>query len=301
MIVNSGNIVNLGRTFKAITLASLEAQDPKWKIIAMLVTSTTAQNDYGWLNAIPGMREWVGERVVQNLSDSGYSIKNKDFELTVGVDRNNIEDDNVGLYTPMFQQLGYAVAYSPDEIIFDLLRRGFEERCYDGRTFFAANHPVGKKTFSNVSNKKLTRTEYRTALATMRSQTNEAGRPLRSFLRKPKLLVGPMLESTAIEIVGVQTLPNGGANPDFNTAEIEVVPEFVGEAANFWVLADTSQPIKPLILQRRKEPEFVPKDNPRDDNVFNQRQFVYGFDDRKNAGFGLWQLAFGSTGEVAGA
>ena len=301
MIVNSGNVVQLGRSFKAISMAFLEAQEPKWKVIAMLVTSTTSQNDYGWLNAIPGMREWIGERQVQNLSDSGYSIKNKDFELTVGVERNDIEDDNVGLYTPMFQQLGFGVAYSPDEIIFDLLVRGFEERCYDGKTFFSATHQVGGKAYSNVSNKKLTRLELRTALARSRSQVNDVGRPLRAFRGKPKLLVGPMLESTAIEIVGVQTLPNGGANPDFNTVEIEVVPEFIGEAENFWVLADTMQPIKPMILQRRKEPEFVRKDDARDDNVFNQKQFIYGYDDRKNAGFGLWQLAYGSTGTTAGA
>lgn len=51
----------------------------------------------------------------------------------------------------MLQQLGYAVAYSPDEIIFDLLRRGFTERCYDGRPLFAADHPVGRRTFSSVS------------------------------------------------------------------------------------------------------------------------------------------------------
>ena len=301
MIVNSGNIVQLGRTFKAISMAQLEAQNPKWAIIAMLVTSTTSQNDYGWLNDIPGMREWIGERQVQSLSDSSYSIKNKSFELTVSVQRENIEDDNIGLYSPMFQQLGYAVAYSPDEIIFDLLRRGFEERCYDGKTFFAANHQVGGKNFSNVSNKKLTEAEFETALATMQSQRNDAGRPLRVFMNKPKLLVGPSNRATALRIVGLPTLANGGANPNYQAAEIEIVPEFVGEAANFWVLADVTQPIKPLILQRRKEPEFVRKDDARDDNVFNQREFVYGYDDRKAAGFGFWQLAYGSTGTTAGA
>lgn len=301
MIVNSGNISQLGKTFKAISMAQLESQTPKWQLIAMLVTSTTSQNDYGWLNDIPGMREWIGERQVQNLSDSGYSIRNRDFELTVSVGRNNIEDDNIGLYTPMFQQLGYAVAYSPDEIIFDLLRRAFTERCYDGRPFFAANHPVGRRSVSNVSDKTLTRLEFQGAMAQMQSLTNEAGRPLRVFMNRPKLLVGPSSRAAALTIVGVPTLPNGGANPDYQAAEIEIIPEFVGDAANFWVLADVSQPIKPLILQRRKEPEFVRKDDARDDNVFNQKEFVYGYDDRKAAGFGFWQLAFGSTGAVAGA
>lgn len=301
MIVNNGTISQLYKTFKTISMAQLESQKPKWAIIAMLVTSTTRQNDYGWLNSVPGMREWIGERQVQNLSESGYSIRNRDFELTVSVDRNDIDDDNLGIYSSMFQQLGYSVAYSPDEIIFDLLRRAFEEKCYDGKAFFASNHPVGRKTFSNVSNKTLTATELETALGLMRSQTNEQGRPLRVFMNKPKLLVGPLLEATARRIVGLATLPQGGDNPNYGAAEIEMVPEFVGEAAAFWVLADVSQPIKPMILQRRKEPEFVRKDASSDDNVFNQRQFVYGYDDRKAAGFGFWQLAYGSTGSVAGA
>lgn len=303
MNINSGNIAMLGKSFKSISLEryGMRAKEVRWGVIAMPVQSRTGQNDYGWLNDIPGMREWIGERVVRNLSDSGYTIKNRDFELTVGVDRNNIEDDNIGLYTPMFEQLGVAVADSPDELVFDLLTRAFEERCYDGRPFFADNHPVGRKRVSNFSNKTLTATELETTLAQMRSLTNDEGKTLRLFRDKPKLLVGPMLDATARRIVGLATLPQGGDNPNYGAAEIVYVPDFVGDAANFWVLADTSQAIKPLILQRRKDPEFVRKDDSRDDNVFNQKRFVYGYDDRKNAGFGFWQLAFGSTGEVAGA
>ena len=44
------------------------------------------------------MREWIGDREIQNLSASDYTIKNKDYELTVGVDRNDIEDDTLGIY-----------------------------------------------------------------------------------------------------------------------------------------------------------------------------------------------------------
>ena len=37
---------------------------------------------------------------------------------------------------------------------------------------------------------------------------------------------------------------------------------------------------------------------PGDDNVFFKKEFIYGVDARCNAGYGLWQLAFGSTGEA---
>ena len=49
-----------------------------------------------------------------------------------------------------------------------------------------------------------------------------------------------------------------------------------------------------LMSEIRKRPEFVAMDRPEDENVFMRKKFRYGVDDRKNVGFGLWQLAYGS-------
>lgn len=306
LLINNANLEHLFRSFKAISLQSFNDTEVRWPKIATLVPSTTAQTDYGWMNQIPSVREWIGERQVQNLSTSTYSIRNRDFELTVGVDRNSIADDQIGIFSPMLQMMGESVARAPDELIFDLLVRGFEEKCYDGKAFFAANHPVGRKAFSNMGTGKLTRQELRNAITQMQTLVNDQGRPLRLFqidgsARKPLLCIGPANRSNALDIIGVSTLPQGGTNPDYGTAEIVVLPELVGDAADNWFLMDVTRAIKPMILQRRKEPEFVRKDDVRDDNVFNQRQFIYGFDSRMNAGFSFPQLAYGSTGSTAGA
>jgi phage major head subunit gpT-like protein len=68
-----------------------------------------------------------------------------------------------------------------------------------------------------------------------------------------------------------------------------------------WMLLDTSRAIKPLIFQERKKPEFVAKDNPDDDNVFDRAEFKYGTDSRGNVGFGFWQQAFGSKADLTDA
>ena len=65
-----------------------------------------------------------------------------------------------------------------------------------------------------------------------------------------------------------------------------------------WYLLDTSRAIKPLIYQERQAPILVRKDREDDDNVFFDRSFLYGTHARGNAGFGLWQLAWGSTGPL---
>jgi hypothetical protein len=96
----------LGIGFQATFKNGLGMATPQHELVATKVTSTTGKEEYGWLGKFPGIREWIGERVLNNLTKSDYAIKNRDFELTIGVERNDIEDDNLGIYTPLFEELG---------------------------------------------------------------------------------------------------------------------------------------------------------------------------------------------------
>lgn len=71
-----------------------------------------------------------------------------------------------------------------------------------------------------------------------------------------------------------------------------------GEA---WYLLDAGKQMKPLIYQERRKPQFVAKNKPEDDHVFMRAEFLYGVDLRANAGYGPWQLAFGSRADLTGA
>lgn len=305
MIINATNLQALRRSFKALATVGMTNAKPRWNQVAMLAPSATRENSYGFLRDIPGMREWVGDRVIQNLSESDFTIKNRAFEVTVSVKREDIEDDNLGIYRPMFEQLGESVAYSPDEIVFALLPAGFTEKCWDGKPFFATDHPVKKGvTFSNRGTKKLTGASFQEALAQMQSLKNAAGAPLRLFMgtgeAAPLLIVGPKLRATATAVVGLQRLENGSDNPNYQAANVLVLPELTDAYEEYWFLAEVSKPVKPLIFQRRKEPEFVALDNPEDPNVFHKREYIYGFDDRKAAGYSFPQLCWGSDGTTAG-
>lgn len=65
-----------------------------------------------------------------------------------------------------------------------------------------------------------------------------------------------------------------------------------------WFLLDTSRAVKPLIWQVREPYAFQSMDRPTDENVFMRDEYLYGTTARANAGFGLWQLAFGSKAEL---
>lgn len=110
--------------------------------VATVVPSATKSSTYAWLGQFPAFREWVGARTVKDIAASGYSITNKDWESTVGVLRTDIEDDNVGVYSPLFAEMGRAAKAQPDELVFKCLKDGRSTLCYDGQYFFDTDHPV---------------------------------------------------------------------------------------------------------------------------------------------------------------
>ena len=154
MIINSGNLAILFRAFNAAFQKGFSGVAPMWSRIATQVPSTTEQEDYGWLGDIPGLREWIGDRQVKNLTQYDYSIKNKEFESTVGVPRSKIEDDKYGVYAPIVEMMGNSAAKHPDVLVFGLLALAFSTLCYDGQYFVDSDHPVKQPdgTTASVSN-----------------------------------------------------------------------------------------------------------------------------------------------------
>ncbi|MGD9642779.1 MAG: Mu-like prophage major head subunit gpT family protein [Elusimicrobiales bacterium] len=150
MIVNKETLAAAFAAFNTIYQEAFGAYTPTFRQVAMEVPSTTKEETYAWLGSFPKLSEWIGERQVKNLKASKYSIVNKDFESTVAVPRNDIEDDKIGLFKPMFAEMARSAAAHPDETVFGLLVNGFTELCYDGLPFFSAAHKVGKATVSNM-------------------------------------------------------------------------------------------------------------------------------------------------------
>lgn len=143
MLVNSENLNRLRVGFNAAMKRGLSGasavSSPK---VCMTVSTSTKEQRYGWLGKMPKVREWIGPRVVQNISEADYSIREKKFELTVGVDRDDIETDNLGQYSTLFEGIGEAAMLDPEQMIWDLLKAGFTTNCYDGQYFFDVDHPV---------------------------------------------------------------------------------------------------------------------------------------------------------------
>ncbi len=150
LIINQAALSDLFTGFKNAFNTGFRSADRYWERIATLVPSTTKQEHYAWLGQWPKLREWIGDRHVQGLEAHDYSIKNKSFESTVGVLRDDIEDDSFGVYAPLFQEMGFAAATHPDELVFTLLADGFSTLAYDGQNFFDTDHEVAGASVSNT-------------------------------------------------------------------------------------------------------------------------------------------------------
>src|SRR5690606_37797726 len=144
-MITSALLNGIRTAFRSDFQKALEGVSPQWNEVATEVPSSTKSNTYGWLGAMPAFREWVGARQFQSLTEHGYAISNKTFDSSVEVGRDDIEDDNLGIYKPMVQEMAREGGLFPDELVFGLLGAGFTTACYDGQNFFDTDHPVNSK------------------------------------------------------------------------------------------------------------------------------------------------------------
>lgn len=146
MEITGPNLQMLHQGFNARYRQGLIGQqaEPQWRSVAMRTESATAEENYAWLDSLPGMRRWVGDRVLNQLRRERYVLVNDDYEDTIVVDRNDIKDDRYGVYGARFEALGEAVRAHPDEMVWPLLKSGFDGThglAYDGQFFFDTDHP----------------------------------------------------------------------------------------------------------------------------------------------------------------
>ena len=299
MIVNRANLEELFFNLKKTYDRSWEDTNNQWMDVATLIQSSTGENRYKWLSNFPRMREWIDEKSIKAFEGASYSIVNRDWEATVEVDRNDIMDDNLGIYAPQARMAGYSAKRFPDEIVFSLINNGFNQKGYDGKNFFATDHQVGGRDVSNMGTKALAidtlanaRASFGAARTAMLKQLDEEDRPIGVM---PNLLVvPPALVDTAMGLMTSERLEDGKVNIYKGAAKVLMSAWLTSDTA--WFLLDTMKPIKPFIYQERTKPMFVQQTDMDSDSVFLRKKYRFGVECRANGGYGWWQMAWASNG-----
>lgn len=300
LLVNKASLSALFTGLKTIFNGALKAAPGTWQATAMEVPSSGAGEDYAWLSRFPKFRKWLGEKFVKNLEAGKYYKANEDWETTIAVKRNDIEDDRLGLYNNQAMGAGEAAGELHDIIVDDLKNNAFTQTGIDGQYFYDTDHPVAGASVVNKITTALSaatlaavNASYGAARTGIMNFKDEEGMPLR--LVPDTLEVPPALEAVARIICEKDKLQDNSPNPYQGTAKVLVNPGLTSATA--WFLHVTSkQSVKPFIVQMRKKPVFVSQTSEENDDVFNKAEYKFGAEARATGLYGYWQLSYGSTG-----
>lgn len=283
--------------------------------VAMQVPSVTAITTHGWLNQIPSIHKWLGDRQVKNVETKKLAITNGKYENTIEIPREDFEDDQYGLYAHTFNLMGQDAMAMKDRILIDALLQGTTNKWADDVAIFSDSRTYGSATIDNYST-----TAYdaagsalAAAYAAMTSYQGHGGVPLmvrpRFILHGPQLRVkvqqslstyGALLAADATSYVGGQIF-----NPNANLVEPVETPYLIDNyvdmdgntytdaGTHYFILGEVAG-IKGLIYQSRIEPEMQDQRARLDSEfLFNSDKFQWGVRARGAGFIGLPHLVFG--------
>ena len=260
---------------------------------------------------LPRMRKWVGSRNYNGVKRIAQSLTFDDYEDSIKISVNDLNDDNLQVYNAIISGLGRAARLWPNDMVYNAVINGGTATCVDGQPFFNASHPlegdgiVAGTVQSNLhTSMALTAANFGTVRLRARKLKGEDNKPLNVGMGKLLLVVPPDLEDTARRIVSadmVGYLSNNSSNAsDSNlykgAAEVLVIPELAADSGTTWYLIDPNFEMKPFIFGLREEPNrIISMDQATDEGVFERNEVRYGVKGRGCYGYGLWQLAHKCT------
>jgi len=279
---------------KTVFFKAMDATVGDYERIATIVPSESDEESYPWLGAVPNMREFKDERMPLGLLEHDYSIKNKTWESSIAIEREAIEDDKLGQIRLRVQSLAREARRHIDELVFTLLKNGFSATCYDGQYFFDTDHVDGDSgTQSNKGTTALDASSLQAAITAMMKYKDDRGKFL--GVVPDLLVVPPDLQWTAMELLESTYWPTDNTKKANNVlkGKLDLLVSPYLTDTNDWFVLSTKGVVKPVILQSRMPVEFAALEADSESG-FMRDQYIYGVRARYNAGYGLWQMAYGS-------
>lgn len=275
----------------------MNSGEPFYPNLCTMVTSQGADEKYGFMGAMPGVREWLGDRQFQSLRAGDYTLANKKWESSIAIEKDDIEDDRLGMYGPVLEQLGQEAAYHPDELLVTAIEAGESTACFDGQFFFDTDHAWGDSgsqdndlTGAAATGTSPTAAElkaaFRACVTKMLGYKNDKGKLLnRPVIRKMNdlTLVVPLAFRDAAHDAFEAVLTGGGdSNVVIDRPNIVTLPGLSG-GARMYVFA-TGGILKPFVFQARKP--LTRQMKGMDDSEFKDVKFMA--DARYNLGYLAW-------------
>lgn len=269
-----------GRTYKPELLSLLS-----------IIPSNSDREKFGIYGDAPAVQEWIGDKTYGNLADYDYSIINKNFYTGIGIDRNEIKDDNAGFLTPRIQGMVRAISDFRIDLMITLLIAGTTNLAYDGAAFFSSRAAPNDNLLAGTG---ITIAQLQTDLAAARSAMlafeTDAGR---KFGFAPGIVVVPPALELLMNQAIFSDLAGAGGEKIHNPlgkwfpGGVVAVPELSDEDVNDWYCFNTDFIVKPFVYLDREKPTPVLDDS----QVKRNRTLEFSAEIRGNAGYGFFQTA----------
>ncbi len=316
MDINSPNLDLIFRAAANNFQGALSASPVIFPEVCTTMPMVTRQVTQGWMDRIPMMRKWVGNRVINSANLKAKPTLAVPYESTMSLSKWDIIDDMLGTFSLAVQMQGEAVAKQPDMLLWDFIKIAASNDAlgYDGEPVFSEDHPLlggiaggvpagSPAVQSNLFvNRALTFDNYQHVRAAMRSWKGADGAPL--VVTPNVLMVPPALETAGKLILEADYLANIQAvatAPQSNiwkgSARLLVNPWMADWPTN-WMLLDCSKVIKPYADNELTPPSFTYLTSPTDQNVFNKAEYLYGAERRNVVTETVWWLQAAATAEA---
>lgn len=274
-------------------LTAISNPNLPWRRIAGEIDMTTKSQDFVDLGSAPMPVEDKDAGPLQDFIERSVSVRARNWNLTVAISYNAIQDDQTGLLETKVRAAGENFNRHMNKLMFQALNGGDTSTyglCYDGLNFFSNSHTdkgSGLAVQDNNFALALSLDNFETNLNLARLFMNNQGEYTEHDY--DLLVVPPALERTAAQICnnpeGYDT-GNREINP-YSGRFTYIVSPYMDSTA--WVILASSQTAKPLYLAMRQQP-FL-QDAWFDPNGPDGGTYGFKFYARYNNFYGDWRLA----------
>ncbi len=291
LVANEATIISLQKNYRAIFQEAFDAIETTWQRTTTQVPSKSKANTYNMVLDVPRMKEWFGDKVIEKLKGAEFTIVNRPWEASFGVDEDDVEDDNLGMTDTNVKQLADEGKRHPDELVSEIRKAGEATKCWDDKNFYAANHQIEK---SGVQSNLLNGTgvtldkisaDIKTVRSKFRSYKTSQGKPLIRKQGKLDILftIPVALESIFDDLKNMKQIA-GTDNTLAGTFDYVVDPYLTSETE--WYADYVGSPVRAFLYQVRKAVELKTRQR-----TFENKTVKFGIEARYNVGYLMWPFS----------
>lgn len=243
-------------------LAALPKINLPYQKLAEIITLTAASTGLVDIGAAPMPMESKGRNQVQDFVERSMSLVPKNWEITVGISQNAIDDDQTGQLERKVKSASENFQRWINNQVFKALNDGDATTnfgaCYDDLSFFNGNHVDKGADYQtvqdNVAALVLSLDNFETVKVAANKFLDDRGEAVGYGF--DTLIISPELERIAAQIcknADAYDTGNRELNPYAGVTSYIVSPKFDTAA---WVLAAANESAKPILIGQRKAPEL---------------------------------------------